>query len=153
MAERKRGKFIAEDLYLDDDTSIEDQISTQISNEAAAGVDYSTDEQDTGQVWIDGTTPVYQKTISIGNLTGGTPKNTAHGITGLLRIVGHEGGMEDGDASNLYPIPFASPSANISVQVQFDATNIQVTAGSFWNRSGNATSLNNVYITVKYLKS
>lgn len=151
MSERKKGKFVVEDLYVDDDTTIEAKISAQIASEAVSGVDYSTDEQDTGQVWTDGTTPVYQKTIVVGNLSGAT--TAAHGITGLTRIVGLEGGMEDGDASNFYPLPFASGAANIGVQIKVDATNIEIAPGSYWNRSSNATSLNAAVVTIRYLKA
>jgi hypothetical protein len=152
MSKKRNGKIIIEDLYLDDDTSIEDYVAAN-----GGGIpDYSTDEQDTGAVWVDGTTPIYQKTINVGDLTGGSSKDVAHGITGLARVVGIEGGMEDGQAGAsqvFYPLPFASPSANISVQIQLTATQIKVFAGSYWNRAGGGTELNSAYVTVRYLKS
>ena len=154
MAERKKGKFIVPDLYVDDDTSIEDQISAQISSEAAAGLNWTTSEQDTGLTYAGDA--VYQKTVVVGDLTGGVSKDVAHGITGLKRIIRFEGGMEDGQAGAsqvFYPLPFASPSANIGVQIQATATEVKLFAGSYWNRSTGDRELNAAVVTLLYTKA
>jgi hypothetical protein len=119
------------------------------------GTGWSTDEVDTGLTWIDDR-PVYKKTIDCGDLTGGSNKATAHGISNFEGLVGIEGGMEDtrtGNDKTYYPIPFASPSANIGVQVQVTPVNVNVFAGSYWNRSTAATTLNNCIITLYYVKT
>lgn len=49
---------------------------------------YSTSERNVG-TWIDGK-PVYQKTISLGNLPNKTSKTVAHGISNLKKIISYD---------------------------------------------------------------
>ena len=56
--------------------------SGELSCTATGGVDYSTDEQDTGLKWTDGRT-VYQKTINFGSLPNASTKKVSHGITNI----------------------------------------------------------------------
>ena len=63
---------------------IKDIIDTIEPGGGAGGIDYSTEEQDTGLKWIDGS-PVYQKTISIPSLAFTT--DIPHGISNYKQVV------------------------------------------------------------------
>ena len=52
-------------------------------------INYSTSEKIVG-TWIDGK-PLYQKTVSLGNLPNATSKNVAHGISNLSYVTSLEG--------------------------------------------------------------
>ena len=131
-----------------------DNVPTEVGGGGLA--DFTADEADTGGTWTDGK-PIYQKTVAItGTLTGGATNSTAHGISDLGTVVQVFGGCNDGEAGaskDWYPLPLVSGSANVGVQVQLTSVNINITPGSFWNRSTGGTELNDAHITIRYTKT
>lgn len=63
---------------------------TQVEG-GSGGVNYSTDEQDTGLKWIDGSS-IYCKTVNMGtsNNATGVSYQTAHGIESFSHIIKYE---------------------------------------------------------------
>lgn len=86
----------------------------------------------------------------IGLVPASSTKTIAHGITGLDRII-HFWGSITTDDDDQMPLPFASPFANIGVQLQADATNVRVLPGSFWTGAGNL--LEDPKIVIEYTKT
>lgn len=133
---------IAGDLDVDGDIYSHGVKVAKISDIPAV-INYSTSEQDTGQKWIDGKT-IYQKTVYIGSLPNAAAKNVAHGIASLDRIVRMYGTANSGTVE--LPLPFTSPTASGSVQINRNAANLDITTGT--DRSGYSG-----YITLTYTKT
>lgn len=98
------------------------------SNITAAFTDYSTTEQNTGRLWIDGRT-IYRKEIDLGSLTNTTPKSVAHGISNLSTVVNISGFATNGTV--FLPLPLARYN-NFASQIGLyvDTTNIVVEPGN-----------------------
>ena len=110
-------------------------------------ISYSTEEQNTGLTWIDGS-EIYVKTISCGALpAAGTDKSVAHGITDFAALVKCECMAWDSTHSYGLMIPFANTSVNTQANCGVDTTNINLWSG-FSNPADYA-----VYATVYYIKS
>jgi len=110
------------------------------------GVSDSVSEQATGLTDKDGNA-LYQKTVLLASIAGGS-ENIAHGITGLLRVRSIEGSCVT--TGGLFsPIPLASGSGNVGMQVDVDGTNVRIIPGSFWT-VGTITLLQ---ITLTYTKT
>jgi len=96
---------------------------------------------------------VYRKVIDCGALPNAGAKNIAHGIT-FLPAAGNTtfvatriyGAATDPAARILLPLPYASPTLNLNISVQVDATNVVITTGV--NRTAFTTS----HVVVEYLK-
>ena len=80
------------------------------------GVNYSTEEQWTGKLWIDGK-KIYQKTVVTQGLPASTPKEYAHDIPNVEQIVGHEAFYIH--SGRMYPLPTSAPHPS---EVEFSAT-------------------------------
>lgn len=100
---------------------------------------YSTAEQIVG-TWIDGR-PIYQKTISVGNVPANQQTTVQFGVTvdNLIEAYGHAGA---------FPFP-AAYTVNPNYSVTFQGQ----TSTSIGIRTGSAASLTNAYLTIKYTKA
>lgn len=123
-----------------------DTISVVYGLEGGGGKNYSTTEQDTGQKWIDGTTPVYQKTINFGALPNAGTKNVAHGITGLDRLVAHQGAADNSSTGGNIAIPYGADGTS-KVYMFVNATNVSIVTAS------DLTAYDTCYITLFYTKT
>lgn len=115
--------------------------ATKISS---AFTDYSTTEQNTGRLWIDGKT-IYRKQVSLGSLTNTTPKSVAHGITNLGTVVSLTGFATNGTV--FLPLPLARYN-NFASQIglYMDTTNVVV-------EPGNDRTTYTGYVVIEYTKT
>lgn len=110
---------------------------------SGGGIDYSTEEQDTGLKWID-KKPIYQKTVDIGALPNATVKNVAHGISNLGYCVQLFGMVKS--TNDMLILPAVATNAAYQTYVGIDGTDIKLsTAINLSDYSG--------YITVRYTKT
>ena len=107
-------------------------------------IDYSTNEQDTGIKWIDGS-KIYQKTIKIDNFGRATTTNVAHNINNLGYVVNISGSMVSSNPSVYDQVGLFNGNSD-GIRIQVNSTNILIKAMDDWSdRSG--------YITIQYTKS
>lgn len=126
--------------------------AAQTSDEASAAavaaklINYTTAEQDTGLLYTDGTSHVYQKTLT--GITGpqANTVSKAHGITGLLRVISCDCFGTDG--TNHGPAPFASGITALLIQLNLDGTNLYLTGSAGSDYSGMT-----FHATIRYLRS
>lgn len=87
-------------------------------------LDWSTTEQDTGRLWINGKV-VFQKTVVITMPTANT-ETTAHGITGIDELVEQYGQAQRAAPFFSIPIPRAAKSSALALNLHcsVDATDI-----------------------------
>lgn len=73
--------------------------------------------------------PTYRKVIDIGALPNATTKSVAHGITitNSFRFVRIYGAASDPINLVYIPLPFSSPTLNENIQLDIDATNVNIT--------------------------
>ena len=111
------------------------------------GIDYSTNEQDTGLKWVNGKT-VYQKTISTGAMPNNTTKNITHNIANLDFIIATVGYAYNTTNQTSYPIPYVDSGAvAANIRISVNKTYINLITGS--NRSDS----NQSYVTLYYTKT
>ena len=122
-------------------------MAKQKINQTQYGIKYSTDEQLTGDVWVDGK-PIYRKTIIL-NVVSGAGANTAHGITGMTRIIKWENSFYRSDIGvtfNYLTLPSVESFSPIyQIGVSASNTNIFIAAT---NMPYNGTA----YVTINYIK-
>lgn len=94
---------------------------------AAAFTDYSTTEQNTGRLWIDGKT-IYRKVISLGSLPNTTTSNVAHGISNISDVISVTGYATNGTI--FFPLPLARSVITMQIGLYADVNNIIVETGS-----------------------
>lgn len=111
---------------------------------SSAFTDYSTTEQNTGRLWIDGKT-IYRKHVNLGSLTNTTPKNVAHGISNLSTVVSLTGFATNGTV--FLPLPLARYN-NFASQIglYMDTTNVVV-------EPGNDRTSYTGYVVIEYTKT
>lgn len=111
---------------------------------SSAFTDYSTTEQNTGRLWIDGKT-IYRKHVNLGSLTNTTPKSVAHGISNLSTVVSLTGFATNGTV--FLPLPLARYN-NFASQIglYMDATNVVV-------EPGNDRTTYTGYVVIEYTKT
>lgn len=111
---------------------------------SSAFTDYSTTEQNTGRLWIDGKT-IYRKHVNLGSLTNTTPKSVAHGISNLGTVVSLTGFATNG--SVFLPLPLARYN-NFASQIglYMDTTNVVV-------EPGNDRTSYTGYVVIEYTKT
>ena len=127
----------ANDVEYSTGVSVEDKIDTISS--------YSTTEKVVG-TWINGK-PLYQSIVSCGALPNNTTKVTAHGITGISKVVDITGYAFNGNDS--IPIPyFNAQNANVKVGLYANASNIIINSGSV-----DMSSYSESYVTLRYTKT
>ena len=103
-------------------------------------VNYSFEEQPTGDLWVDGKA-VYRKIVNVGSLPAKGSKTTAHGISGLQTLISF-GGVAFNAAGTRIALPHAHTAAPVNVLV--DATGIKITtvsSGGHGAFSGHVTLL------------
>lgn len=108
-------------------TKIADRTITAVKM-ASSFTDYSTTEQNTGRLWIDGKT-IYRKEINLGSLPNAIPGSVAHGIANLNTVVSLTGFATNGTV--FLPLPLAGYN-NFASQIGLyaDKTNIVVEPGN-----------------------
>ena len=90
---------------------------------------YSTSEKMIGQ-WIDGK-PLYQKTISIGNLPDNTIKNVAHNISNLGDVIDIKGFASNAGKTYYAPLPQVQPNIfENQIKIGVTPTDIEISTGS-----------------------
>lgn len=111
---------------------------------SSAFTDYSTTEQNTGRLWIDGKT-IYRKHVNLGSLTNTTPKSVAHGISNLSTVVSLTGFATNGTV--FLPLPLARYN-NFASQIglYMDTTNVVV-------EPGNDRTTYTGYVVIEYTKT
>lgn len=111
---------------------------------SSAFTDYSTTEQNTGRLWIDGKT-IYRQHVNLGSLTNTTPKSVAHGISNLSTVVSLTGFATNG--SVFLPLPLARYN-NFASQIglYMDTTNVVV-------EPGNDRTTYTGYVVIEYTKT
>lgn len=111
---------------------------------AAAFTDYSTTEQNTGRLWIDGKT-IYRKEINLGSLPNAIPGSVAHGISNLSTVTSLSGFATNGTV--FLPLPLARYN-NFASQIGLyaDTTNIVV-------EPGNDRTAYTGYVVIEYTKT
>lgn len=111
---------------------------------SSAFTDYSTTEQNTGRLWIDGKT-IYRKHVNLGSLTNTTPKSVAHGISNLGTVVSLTGFATNGTV--FLPLPLARYN-NFASQIglYMDTTNVVV-------EPGNDRTSYTGYVVIEYTKT
>lgn len=111
---------------------------------SSAFTDYSTTEQNTGRLWIDGKT-IYRKHVNLGSLTNTTPKSVAHGISNLNTVVSLTGFATNGTV--FLPLPLARYN-NFASQIglYIDTTNVVV-------EPGNDRTSYTGYVVIEYTKT
>nr|DAY38289.1 MAG TPA: Receptor Binding Protein [Caudoviricetes sp.] len=113
---------------------------------------YTTDEQDTGQKWIDGR-PIYRKVVrGTVNMTGGyATSSLPHGIQGLSNrweLIRYYGNMRLSGSLNNNPIKQALPYIEGTHQsgiTSIDQTNITISGSYAWGSS-------EVSVVLEYVK-
>lgn len=105
-------------------------------------VNYSTDEEDTLLLWVDGK-KIYRKVIDIGALPNSTTKQVAHGIT-YDTIVSLKGICSDSDNTYL-PLPAVATASQYAIELSVDNTNVVITTAQ--NRSAFSG-----YVILEYTK-
>lgn len=115
---------------------------------AGGGINYSTDEQDTGLTWINGS-HVYQKTISMGTLPNNSTITIPHGISGLNVII-HMYGSANSSQSG-YTIPLedldAQAGINSAIRLYANNTNLYITT------KADQSTYDTCYVTMCYTKT
>lgn len=102
---------------------------------------YSTDEQDTGQKWLDGR-PIYRKVVrGTVNMTGGGTSNLAHGIQGLTsrwELIKYYGNMRLGGTLSNNTVKQALPYVENTHQsgiTSIDETTVTISGSYPWGNS------------------
>lgn len=108
----------------------------------AGGINYSTDEQDTGLKWVDGKT-IYQKTVNFGTLTNN--KTVAHGISNLDNVINFFGIAKNPDTGDVIQLVYNESTDKVETVV--GSTNIITYV------AGNFSAFTYCYVTIQYTKS
>lgn len=116
-----------------------DYVETEGGGGGGGGVNYSTDEQDTGLIWVDGTSHIFQKTYILE--TGSHATYTLdEAFTGEL--IRTEGQWTD-SGSTRRPIPYFISANNVIVYTQSDQLKIQL----------EPEGASDIFVTVRYIKT
>jgi hypothetical protein len=97
-----------------------------------------------GQQFFPGTTTsaddqqfrsVFRKVVDFGALPNAATKSVPHGITTSVNtsLVQLYAAATDPSVPNYIPIPYASPTLNLNIQMYMDATNINITTAFNWS--------------------
>ena len=110
-------------------------------------VGYSTDEQETGMTWIDGS-PIYQKTYHLGYVDATTKRvSVAHGLSDANRFVDLKA-MAGYTTNNIWvPLSYANTALNAQGNCYVDGANIAA-----WVSFSDGTDYD-IYATVYYTKT
>jgi hypothetical protein len=107
---------------------------------------YSTEEQKTGQKWIDGK-EIFFKTYEIAALPNSTTTKTSSGLTNLDKVVKIDG-MAYGNSTH-NPLPFVSIDQRYSIECWVDnSANIVLTSSSNYSAYSGVVTLYYTKVTV-----
>ena len=106
---------------------------------------YSTEEQDTGQKWINGKT-IYQKTFAMGGLGLATTIKKPHNISNLDMVIRIQGIAKENSIGATINLPHAADQQAYTVTVYADNTNVNIQ--TYADQRGYAQS----YVTLWYTK-
>lgn len=128
------------------------KIKDYVADHSNGGIEYpnfrySTNEQWTGDYWLDGK-KIYCKSINVGAMPNTTTKKVAHGITNIDHIVNYNAMAMASSNGNTMSIPyvnFYTPYNSITFYVT--KTDIELHTG------GNNSAYNYCYVTVYYTKT
>ena len=143
-------------LTADDGQEAIDELKTDLGTVAASvptiaqyGANYSTTEHVVGS-WIDGTTPVYEKTLDTGALPANTSKKVPHGISDLAYVISMIGvALQPGTSDFFVPLPFVHYSALANcIELSVDGDDVQI-------RDANSgySAFTQSYVTLRYIKT
>nr|DAV83056.1 MAG TPA: tail fiber protein [Caudoviricetes sp.] len=140
------GSVFTNSVYADDKITADNIDFTTLPDNK-----YTTNEQDTGQKWIDGR-PIYRKVVrGTVNMTGNGTSMLAHGITGLTNrweLISYYGNMRLGGTLSNNPVKQALPYIENTHQsgiTSIDQTNITISGSYPWGNS-------EVIIVLEYVK-
>ena len=123
------------------------QMSSLLLNPKLTGNIYSTDEINTGKLWIDGK-PIYRKIIDFGSLPNATSKSVAHNINNLGFVINVSGTVYHTTVITYYPIPlqYKGNDSNYNVEIYVNNTNIVM-------NSNTDRSFYSAYVILEYTKT
>lgn len=107
---------------------------------------YSSNEIDTGKIWIDGK-PIYRKVINCGALPNYTIKSVAHNISNLDFVVFLNGVSYSSTTGNYFPLPYVADTLPATVKMWATDTNINLQTTS------DRTDYTKTYVTIEYTKT
>ena len=107
--------------------------------------DYSTNEVDTGQKWINGKT-IFQKTFAMGGLGVATTIKKPHNISNLDLVIRIQGIAKENSIGATINLPHAADQQLYTVTVYADNTNVNIQ--TYADQSGYVQS----YVTLWYVK-
>lgn len=107
---------------------------------------YSTEEQDTGQKWINDKT-IYQKTFVMGGLGRATTIKKPHNISNLDLVIRIQGIAKENSIGATINLPHAADQQAYTVTVYADNTNVNIQ--TYADQRGYAQS----YVTLWYTKN
>ena len=130
------GSVFTNSVYADDKITADNiDLTTMPDNK------YSTDEQDTGQKWIDGR-PIFRKVVrGTVNMTGNSTSRLAHGIQGLTsrwELIKYYGNMRLGGILSNNPVKQALPYIENTHQsgiTSIDETTVTISGSYPWGNS------------------
>ena len=106
---------------------------------------YSTSEQDTGKIWIDGK-KIYRKYTATGTLPNNTRKFVPHNVSNLNQVIGITGMAYDSNANQI-ALPFNNIDVNGTVVVWVKNENIVILT------SNDLTSYTESFVIIEYTKN
>lgn len=95
--------------------------------------------------------PVYRKVVDCGALPNTATKTVAHGITttqnySVVHLYGAATDPAAGTLNSALPLPYASATAANTVELNIDATNVNITTGI------NRTAYTRTFVVIEYIK-
>lgn len=128
-----------------------EQVGIQVPNKSGTMVlsstveNYTTAEHVVGR-WIDGKA-IYQKTVSVGNISAGTAATVAHGINNINMVINYEGIGFNTTESRWNSLPRVDDDVTYQRGFTIDSTNINIQGAS------HSQAMTDVYVTIWYTKS
>jgi len=91
---------------------------------------------------------VFRKVVNFGALPNAGTKSVPHGITtsASTSLVQLYAAATDPAVPNYIPIPYASPTLNLNIQMYMDATNINITTAIDWS------TYTRCFVSIHYIK-
>jgi hypothetical protein len=120
-------------------------LSTPSGTDSTISQRLSTAERDTGLRDLAGAI-VWEKTVAIAAGPNASTVNTAHSITGLLKVKSYDCMGDDGTTQ--VPAPHPQPTSAESLEVSFTDTNIVLISGTGGDYSSHAFEM-----TMRYTRS
>ena len=145
-------------FYINELVSGEDDVKVKNAGEAGqytietikrkdGTIRFSTDEIETGEVWIDGE-KIYRKTVHVGKVVSGKQSVANHGISNIKEIwIDLSNSFLKAENGNTYVIPRVS-YLGLNQSVEAIATKTQIILNP-----GSDANFDDCYVTIRYTKS